>query len=203
MRARDVMSRPVVTVLPETRVKYAANLLATRGFTALPVVDDDDRLIGIVTEADLLRDRFPRDARYRRPDDEPAPVPGGTVGDVMTSPVTAMGATTDVTDLIRVMWDDRIRSMPIVDGSRVVGIVTRRDLVRIIGRGDDAIETDVRHRLANYGGPDRWAVSVHDGVVSLGDEYDDDTERRVAVVIAEAVPGVVAVHAEPSRERST
>ena len=64
MRARDIMSSPVVTVTPDMTVKYAANLLSAHGFTALPVLDDDGRLVGVVTEADLVRDRFPRDARY-------------------------------------------------------------------------------------------------------------------------------------------
>jgi len=195
MRARDVMSAPVITVTPGTTVKDAANLLASRGYTALPVVDDDARLIGIVTEADLVRDRFPRDARYRREDDV-LPAPGMKVADVMTTPVSGMADNTDVVDLITVMLDDRIRSMPIVDGSRVVGIVTRRDLVRIIGRDDDAIASDVRHRLANYAGPDRWTVRVRDGVVSITDEYDDAADRHVAIVLAEAVPGVIAAHCE-------
>jgi CBS-domain-containing membrane protein len=108
--------------------------------------------------------------------------------------VTAIGATADVVDLVRAMGDGHIRSMPIVDDSRVVGIVTRRDLVRIVGRADEAIEKEVRHKLANYCGPDRWTVGVREGVVSLGDEYEDETERHVARVIAEAVPGVVAAH---------
>jgi CBS domain-containing protein len=194
MRAQDVMTRPVVTVTPETTVKYAASLLASYGYTALPVVDDDDRLIGIVTEADLVRDRFPRDARSRRADDEDPVPPGSDVADVMTIPAIGMSARTDVTELVTAMRDGKIRSMPIVDGSRLVGIVTRRDLVRVIGRDDSAIATDVRHKLANYGGPDRWRVDASDGVVELGDEYDDATEQHVAIVLAESVPGVVAVH---------
>jgi CBS domain-containing protein len=190
------MTGPVVTVTPDDTVKYAANLLASRGFTALPVVDDDERLIGIVTEADLVRDRFPRDARYRGPDDAELQ-PGTKVADVMTTPVTGMAANTDVVDVITAMLDGKIRSMPIVDGDRVIGIVTRRDLVRVIGRDDDLIATDVRHRLANYAGPGRWTVRVRDGVVSLGDEYDDPAERHVAIVLAEAVPGVIAAHCDP------
>ncbi|HEX5401612.1 MAG TPA: CBS domain-containing protein [Pseudonocardiaceae bacterium] len=197
MRARDVMNGPVTTVKPDTTVKYAANVLASHGFTALPVVDADDRLIGIVTEADLVRDRFPRDARYRR-DDDVVVDPGKTVGEVMTTPAVAMAQTADVVDLITVMDNDKIRSIPIVDGSWVVGIVTRRDLVRVLGRDDDDIAADVRHRLANYAGPDRWTVHVHDGLVELGDEYDDRSERHVAIVLAEAVPGVVGAHFEPT-----
>lgn len=194
MRACDVMTAPVITVTPDTTVKEAANLLASRGFTALPVVDGDERLIGIVTEVDLVRDRFPRDARYRRSADHEIPRAQsmGTVGDVMTSPATAMGAATDVVDVVTVMWDSKIRALPIVDGSRVVGIVTRCDLVAILGRADDAIANDVRHALAHYAGTGRWTVDVRDGVVSLGDEYEDESERHVATVLAEGVPGVVA-----------
>ncbi|HEX5115319.1 MAG TPA: CBS domain-containing protein [Pseudonocardiaceae bacterium] len=201
MRADDVMTTPAITVTPETTVKYAASLLASHGFTALPVVDDDDRLIAIVTEVDLVRDRFPWDTRNRWQIDDESPrvPPGQRVADVMTTPVTAMGATTDVADLVTAMGDSKVRSMPIVDGSRVVGIVTRQDLVRVIGRADEAIERDVRHALALYGGGDRWRVDVRDGVVSLGDEYDDETERHVAVVLAEAVPGVLAAQVTPIR----
>ena len=65
MRARDLMSTPVITVTPETSVKQAASLLSSHGFTALPVVDDYDCLVGIVTEADIVRGRLPRDPRYR------------------------------------------------------------------------------------------------------------------------------------------
>ena len=193
MRARDIMSSPVVAVRPETHVKEAAELLTARGFTALPVVDEDDRLIGIVTEADLVRDRIPRDPRHlAHVDTPPKQLPSRpTVGEVMTSPVTAMGPGTDVADLCTALLDGRHRSMPIVEGSRLVGIVTRRDLVAMISRRDAAIAKDVLHKLEIYGGPNRWRVSVHDGVVSIGDEYNDATDRHVATVLAESVPGVV------------
>lgn len=197
MRARDVMSSPVVTVTTTTTVKEAADLLASRGFTAMPVLDDDDELIGIVTEADLVHDRFPRDARYRsvHPDYRCAPTPRTTlVGDVMTSPAIAMGQGADVVDLVTVMLDERIRSLPIVDGSTVVGVVTRRDLLRVLARDDSEIATDIRHRLAHYGKSGRWTVEVHDGAAAITDEYDDATDRHVAAVVAEAVPGVTSVN---------
>src|SRR5438270_6785063 len=79
MRARDVMTSPAITVTPGTTVKEAATLLAVNGFTALPVLDDDDRLIGIVTEADLVRDRFPYDPRYRHLHPDPESVPAAPV----------------------------------------------------------------------------------------------------------------------------
>ena len=202
MRARDLMSTPVITVTPEMSVKQAAVLLSSHGFTALPVVDDDDGLIGIITEADVVRGRFPRDPRYRHvyaqyiadTVDDFVPSVAATVGAVMTTPVTAMDAGTDVVDLCTAMLDTSVRSMPIVEGCRVVGMVTRRDLVRALARDDQAIAADVRHRLGMYGGPDRWSVEVHDGQVLLGDEFEDATDRHVATVLAEAVPGVTGVH---------
>jgi len=203
MRARDIMSSPVTTVRPGTTVKEAANLLATHGFTALPVVDDDERLVGIVTEADLVQGRIPHDPRahilpgYARPT---GPVPS-TVGEVMSTPVSAMGPGTDVADLTTALLDARQRSMPIVDGSRVVGIVTRRDLVATIARDDETVAADVRHRLEIYGGEGRWRVECHEGLVRIGDRFDDETDRHVATVLAESVPGVVRAEAIAIREQ--
>ncbi|NKQ51814.1 CBS domain-containing protein [Amycolatopsis sp. K13G38] len=197
MRAQDVMSRPVVTVTPQTRAKRAAELLAANGFTALPVVDDDDRLIGIVTEADLIGDRFPHDPRYQGPDTARA---GELVGDVMSTPATSMSPGADLVLVCRALLDAKIRAMPIVDGSRVVGIITRGDIVRTFAREDSEIAADVQHHLSIYGGPDRWQVEVHDGVVRIVDQYDSETDRHVAKVLAESVPGVVSATATAYRE---
>lgn len=203
MRARDIMTAPVITVRPETAVKEAAVLLAEHGFTALPVLDEDDRLIGIVTEADVVRDRVPRDPRTLiHADHLDAAVPvSTTVREVMTTPVIAMGPGTDVALLGKALLESGFRSMPIVEGSVVVGIVTRRDIVRAIARDDDTIAADVRHRLEIYGGDRRWHVEVHDGVVSIADEFDDETDRHVAIVLAEAVPGVTRATAVAAGDR--
>ncbi|HEU5470882.1 MAG TPA: CBS domain-containing protein [Actinophytocola sp.] len=192
MRARDIMTSPVVTIRPEATIQAAAALLTDRGFTALPVVDEDDRLVGIVTEADLVRDRILPDPRdHLRRERVPRAPSRSTVGEVMTSPAVAMSPGTDVAQLAAALLEARQRSMPIVDGSRLVGIVTRRDLVRVVGRSDTDIARDVKHRLEIYGRPGRWTVQVRDGVVTVGDEYDDATDGHVAVALAEAVPGVV------------
>ncbi|HKS43497.1 MAG TPA: CBS domain-containing protein [Amycolatopsis sp.] len=188
MRAQDIMSAPVVTVEPETLSKQAAALLSAHGFTALPVVDGDGRLVGIVTEADLIAERIAPDPRSA---DQTPRRPGETVAEVMTSPVTGMGPGTDLAVVARALLDDRIRAMPIVEGSHVVGIVTRGDIIRTLARQDSEIATDVRRHLAIYGGPDRWQVDVHDGVVRITDAFDDETDRHVATLLAEAVPGVI------------
>lgn len=206
MQARDIMCSPVVTVTPDTTVKDAAELLASHGFTGLPVLDSDAHLVGVVTEADLVRDRFPHDPRYNVTEhdlplvDGAGRAPGTTVGEVMTAPAISAGVDTDVVDLVTAMVEDPVRSMPIVDGARLVGVVTRRDLVRVLARDDKAILTDVRHQLEMYGAAYRWTVDVHDGAVAITDEFDNATDRHVATVLAEAVPGVttVAVTSESS-----
>jgi len=205
MRARDIMTTPVTTVRPETPIKDAAAVLAVNGFTALPVVDGGDRLVGIVTEADLMRDRVPRDARALcHPGEAMATVDTTTVGEVMTAPAIAMGPGADVAVLAKALLDAGHRSMPIVEGSRLTGIVTRRDIIRIIARDDHTIAEDVRHRLEIYGGDRRWRIEVRDGMVSIGDQFDgrDDaeTDRHVATVLAQAVPGVVRATAFATRE---
>ncbi len=191
MRARDLMTAPVITVHPWTSAKEAAELLSTHGFTALPVVDDDERLIGIVTEADLIRGRIPVDVRNANEHREAASV-GKVVGDLMTSPATAMSTGTDVADLCQALVDARIRAMPIVDGSAVVGIVTRGDIVRVLARADTDIARDVKHRLEIYGGSGRWQIDVRDGCARILDQFDDGSDRHVARLLALAVPGVVA-----------
>ncbi|WP_436498370.1 CBS domain-containing protein [Actinokineospora sp. HUAS TT18] len=194
MRAKDIMSSPVVTVTEATPVKAAATLLAARGFTALPVVDDDGRLVGIVTEADVVRDRIPPDPRSLvHPGARPARAVPPTVGAVMSAPAVTLGPGADVAALAAALLDAGRRCVPIVDGDKLVGIVTRRDLVRVIARDDETIARDVRHRLETYGGPGRWRVEVRDSVVTIADEFDDATDRHVAHALARAVPGVVEV----------
>ncbi len=196
MRARDLMTAPVITVRSDSPVKDALKLLTTNRFTALPVVDDN-ALVGIVTEADLIHDRIPRDPRNRQGElhtgqHRSAQV---TVGAVMTSPAVTMGSGADLTDLCQALLDARIRAMPIVDGARLVGIVTRGDIVRVLARDDRAIAADIRHRLEIYGGLNRWTVNVEAGVVRIIDTFDSSTDRHVAATLAQAVPGVVDAYA--------
>lgn len=194
MLARDIMSSPVVTVLPETSVKDAAKLLTERRFTALPVVDADGELLGMVTETDLVRDRVPMDTRYR-PGGSGAPVPAMTVGAVMSAPAVSLSSRADVAKLVSAMLDEGFRAIPIVDYGRLAGIVTRADVVRVLSRDDEVVARDVRRRLARYGGARRWHVTVRDGIARIVDEYDDPADRHVATFLAESVPGVISAQA--------
>jgi CBS-domain-containing membrane protein len=199
MLVRDIMTTPVLTVTPATPVRAAAPLLSGRGFTALPVVDDAGGLVGIVTEADLLRDRIRHDPRSPLLSRElDADGPPSRVSDVMTVDVVTARTWTDVADLVEEMQDRGIRSVPVVDAGTVVGIVSRRDVVGTLTRADAAIASDVRRRLESYAGPGRWTVSVAGGVVTLADPFGDPAEQHTAAVLAAAVRGVGDVRVVPA-----
>lgn len=195
MRARDLMTHPVVTVGPDAPVKEAARLLVRHGFAALPVVDADDRLLGVVTEADLLRNRLlpdPRDLIHNRPP-EPTPPAAPTVAGVMTTEVVTAVPDTHAAELGRLMVDQHRRSLPVVVGDRLVGIVSRVDVLRTIARDDETIARDVRGHLSTAGRR-HWEVAVTDGVVTLASEGADETDRHIATVVAGCAAGVVDVH---------
>jgi CBS domain-containing protein len=196
MRVGDLMTRSVVTTTPRTPISDAATALAEHGFTLLPVVDEDDRLVGVFTEADAMRKRIPPDPRYAAWHGSRAgPPPPDTVGEVMSSPPRTTHPHTDAAQLATTMIDRGLRSMPVVDEQhQLVGIITRRDLVRIIARNDTLIAADVHKRLERYGVPDRWTVHVHHGSVTITDQYNNSADHHVALVLAQAVPGVVHAH---------
>jgi CBS domain-containing protein len=108
----------------------------------------------------------------------------------MTCDVVVMTAETDVAEVARRMLGQRLRAIPIVQhdpsGDRLVGIITRRDLMRCIGREDALVAADVRHRLQIYRGPGRWTVDARAGRVTITDEYDNPDDRHVAHVLAAA-----------------
>lgn len=193
MLVRDVMTCPVVTVHSGMRIKAAAVELTSRGFTALPVVDDG-HLVGVVTEADLLRSRVSHDHRSPQLAMEVAAEPQPTtVGAAMTRDVVTTTPLTDVADLVALMIDRRLRSLPVLDGKRMVGIVTRRDVLATFTRADTSVAASVRRALETRGGMDRWNVAVNSGVVRITDRFDDESERSRARVLASGVPGVLGV----------
>jgi CBS domain-containing protein len=195
MKASEIMTKPVITVQTGTPVREVTALLAEHAITAVPVLDEDGRLVGMVSEADVLANRVAHDPRSHLRRDETHPDPAHLVDDVMTTPVVAMAAGADTADVADLMLRYDVRSVPIVDGPTVVGIVSRRDLLRTLVRDDAAVAAEVRARLDLYGGrPGRWRVAVSDGVVTIAGHFDDAAERRVVTVLASTVPGGSNVH---------
>lgn len=193
MHARDVMSHPVITVTPTTTAVEAARLLCANGFTSLPVVDGPG-LAGIVTEADLIGEPIRPEPR---PDDGLAPSPpAALVRDVMTTPVESLTPDADLRAIARIMLDVHIRCLPVVDGLRVVGVVTRRDLLRAgLAHADQDLADEITRQLAQVDTLNRWRVSVADGVAEIEDYGSDTRIRERAARLAAEVPGVVRVHA--------
>jgi CBS domain-containing protein len=195
MKAGQIMTSPVLTVTRDVPAREAIALLAARGITSLPVVDEDGDVIGIVSEVDLLRRRVPHDPRAHLMPQHDSGDPPRTVGEVMSDAVVCLSENADAADLAEVLVDNRIRAVPILRGGDLVGIVSRRDVLRTLVRDDEAIRAEVRERLAAYAGePDRWRVSVADGVVTVSGMWMDERDRAAVTNLATTVPGVVRVH---------
>lgn len=194
MRIRDIMVHPVVTVRATAPAAEAAQMLVRNGFTALPVTDDDGNLIGIVTEADLLADNLAGLGSGSGPASRHGRASAITVAQAMTSPVESLTPGAVAVDAARIMVDERIRCLPIVDGHSIVGIVTRRDLLRAGLTQQDALIADaVQSQLAAFSDPGRWTVYVRAGAVRIEDYVDDPDDRATAKRLAETVPGVAEV----------
>jgi CBS domain-containing protein len=200
------MTREVVTIGPDAPAKHAGALMAERGIAALPVVDDGDRLVGFVTEADVLRDRLPEDPRLHarrdtehRPDTVPLLVRG-----VMTTAVRVASPADDVADVARLLVDAHLRSVPVVQDGVVVGIVSRRDVLRTLVRADADIRTDVQRLVEGYTGDlGCWDVQVAEGVTTVRrargvPEVSRAVEEFTLERLVTTVPGVVAVHVLPA-----
>ncbi|PXY36518.1 CBS domain-containing protein [Prauserella flavalba] len=187
MHARDIMSRPVVTVSPDTSILDAIALLLRHGFAALPVVDEDDRVIGIFTEADALRGEASAQGRADL-----------TVASSMTRPVEVVTADTDLVRIGRKMLADSLRCVPVVHEGVLIGVVSRRDLLRPLVRQDDAIAAQLRGVLADYDGHrNRWSVEVVGGIATIRGDFADAAERQMLDALAKSVPGVVRTQLAP------
>lgn len=191
MLVRDVMTTQVVTVRPDARVKEAIQLLDDHQITAMPVVDADGHLVGVVSEADVLRDALMPD---RRTHEIPVAIESRakvlTVNDVMTHLPMSVTADADLSIAASVLVDTSIKSLPVVDGDRVVGMVSRRDVIAVLAKRDPLIEAEVDDLLRSA--DIECGVEVVDGVVSL-DGPTESHAREIARVLASTVPGVVGV----------
>jgi CBS domain-containing protein len=222
MRASDVMTTKVITASPETPVQELAALLSSQSISGVPVVDASNNIVGIVSEGDLLfrtethierrtarkRSRW-FDAFTREQDAalDYIKTHGRTVGDVMTRQITTVSETTHLAEVADLLETKRIKRVPVVRDGKVVGIVSRANLVRALAatKIPPAAETDMDDRgirealLAELQGQ-RWArfwvedIIVRDKIVHIWCSDDHpEAERRAFRVAAENTPGVVAV----------
>ena len=197
MLVREVMTPYPVTVHPGTETKTALRLLDEHAVTSMAVVDEDSRIVGVVGEADLVREALPPDPRAHMipPAREPRPARPHTVGEVMNRHPVAVHGDTDLSDAVELMTSTAVKSLPVVDARRrVVGMVSRRDVVHLLARDDERIERQV-DELYREAGVD-WLVRVDDGTVTV-DGPDDRSSRAIAISLASTVAGVTDVRIAP------
>jgi CBS domain-containing protein len=199
MLAREVMTSPVVSIGPEASVKDAVRLLDRHDITALPVIDDGDRLVGIVSEADVLRGEVSPDPRaHVRPVPDVPEAAGSTVAEVMTRAVMTVHEGADVADIAQLMLDTGVKSVPVTHGHQVVGIVSRRDLIRALATSDDRIQAEIQD-LFTEAGLAGWTVWVDDSEVHLAG-HGSERDSRIATILARTVQGVGDVHLATGQE---
>jgi CBS domain-containing protein len=193
MFVQDVMTREPTTVTGATTLKHAAELLARLAISTMPVLDADGRVCGVVSEADLIRDAFAVDPRSQILHDQHTPRSEARyVAEVMTPHALTVHESTDVAQAAELMTSTGIKSVPVVDDDqRLVGVLSRSDLVRVRARADQDIEREVDSVLVSLGHGD-WLVEVSEGAVEIDGPLSSQ-DRSLAEVVAGTVPGVVTV----------
>ena len=214
MRAMDVMTSKVITVDENASVITVAKLLAERGISAVPVVDSENRVIGMVSEGDLLHRAETGTERRQswwlemmastnRLAGDYIKSHSGNVKDVMTRDVLSVTETTSVADIAILLETNRIKRVPVLRDGKLVGIVSRANLVRALAMtvneptsSTEADDRTIRDNLLAELKAQRWAevapanITVKDGVVHLWSSYLSEQEKRALVVAAENIPGV-------------
>lgn len=197
MLVREVMTSPAVTVPQSAAVKDAIQLLERHSIAAMPVVDEVGRLVGVVSEADVIREMVVPDQRvHERLVRLSSPPTHARVADIMSRHALTVSSGTELAQAAELMTSTVVKSLPVVDDDEVVGVISRRDIIRLLSREDPRIEAEV-DELFRQTGLD-WLVDVSDGVATV-DGPADDGERELARVLACTVSGVVGVHFPSSR----
>ncbi|MDF5755201.1 CBS domain-containing protein [Spongiactinospora sp. TRM90649] len=194
MLVREVMTTQVIMLHRDDAIRHAVRVLYRHGITAAPVVNDAGDLIGIVSELDLLGGEFEPDPRAHAVPVHPAGTrPPRRVAEVMNRDVVTVIETTDIVDLINIMITERIKSVPVLSGERVAGIVSRHDVLGMLARSDDELRDDVVAVLREHypSGPG-WQVDVREGIARLHGHAADRVDV-IADLLTQTVPGVVRV----------
>jgi CBS domain-containing protein len=203
MKVRDLMTTEVVTVTPETRLKEAAALLVERRISGLPVVDAEGKVLGVLSEADILVKEGGEKRRGGMLGWLFAPeialedkLTAATVGEAMTTPAVTIRPNAPVHKAAARMVQEGINRLPVVDKRKLLGIVTRADLVRAFTRSDEEIANEIQTEILRrtlWLEPGAVTVRVADGVVEVTGEVETETDAELLPLFIERVPGVVSV----------
>ena len=210
MNVEDVMTRDVRTITPETTLKTVAEILTDAQISGLPVVNPSGDVLGVVSEADILR-------KEKGPDERPRGVVGlffaespeirekvaaRLAGEAMNSPAITIESSQPVQRAAAMMIDQGIGRLPVVDDGRLVGIVTRKDLVRTFVRSDAEIKREILDDVilrSLWIAPEQVAVEVIDGEVTVTGQVDTQLDAELVRRLVERLPGVISVRSELRR----
>lgn len=199
---RDIMTARVVAVHEDARFKEMTTTLRASRISAFPVIDHAGKVIGVVSEADLLaKEAFPDDNQgwldgvLRHREHEKAA--GVTAGQLMTSPPVTIGPDVPAQEAARLMYDRRVKRLPVVNGAgHLIGIVSRVDVLAVFSRPDGEIRREITDDLILERflvDPLALEVTVHDGIVTISGQPETDEVGRQIVTAIRHVEGVVAV----------
>jgi len=216
MKAAHIMTRTVLSVRPETTILEAARLMLLHEISGLPVVDSQGHIVGMVTEGDFLRRAETGTRRQRsrwmeffvgpgRLAEDYVRSTGRRVEDVMTQPVRTIDEDTPLSDVVELMERHRIKRLPVARDRKVVGMVSRANLLHALAslareiKPTPADDEAIRERLLTELNQESWApvglidVIVRNGTVELWGTILDERKRRALVLAAENVHGVKVV----------
>jgi CBS domain-containing protein len=213
MNAEDVMTADVVSVSPNHSVRHAAQLMLDHRISGLPVLDDNGRVVGIVTEGDLIRrselgvQALASIGRQFTTGEDSARAyvksHSWKVADVMTADPFIVDEGTSLTQIADLMTERGIKRVPVMRGTHLIGIVSRADLLRVLVKakfddtasGDNAIRRSILTRLRDDAGVkgNSLILTVSDGLVHFSGVVSSQSERDAARVVAEGVRGVKGV----------
>jgi CBS domain-containing protein len=205
MRVRDVMTRTVHFVRPDAPLKDVARLLVDERISGVPVVDRQGAVVGVVSEADFLVKEGGADAiRHRRlarllgesrgSREALVKLAAETAGQAMTSPPVTIAPDRTIDQAAALMTSHQVNRLPVVEGTTLVGIVTRADLVRAFVRSDDELARTIRDDVLLHIlwlDPERFTVSVHDGVAAIAGRVDRRSSAEMIARAVSMVPGLV------------
>lgn len=207
MKVEQIMSHEVVTVTPETSLKDVAGLLARHQIAGVPVCDAEGRVVGVVSEADILWKELgipPSkggviDWILKGVDGASVRAAARTAGDAMTSPALTVTPAATVRHAARLMIDHNINRLPVLSDGRLVGIVARSDLVRAFKRSDEEIEEEISDDVllrTLWVDPNTVSLVVSGGDVQLAGEVENRSTAELVEAYVRRVPGVVSVHSD-------
>jgi CBS domain-containing protein len=205
----SVMATEVVRAQYGTPFKEVARLLAEHRISGLPVVDEDEKVLGVISETDLMvrqaetpdpyetRRRFRLAGLTRSRRRQAAKAQARTAGQLMSVPPITVHADDTIAEAARTMAHHRVERLPVVDDEdRLVGIVTRRDLIQVFLQPDDVIRREVIEEVlvrSLWLVPSTVEVGVYEGVVTLDGHVERKSEAEIAVSMTNRIDGVVAV----------